>query len=91
MDDEKASNWSTPAGPDQRWVCGACGKSTPPGTPRTVLKDVSCMMHAVLCHATPITSDGRERRFLAARPGATMPAGYRFAVPNDACYPEDFL
>ena len=39
------------AAPDQRWVCAACGRHTELGAERYDLKDVSCCMHAVLCHA----------------------------------------
>jgi hypothetical protein len=37
------------AGPDERWVCGACGKYTDLGGLRTDLRDSACFLHAVLC------------------------------------------
>jgi len=45
------SNWNEKAGPDQRWVCGACGRVTEAGATRDTLRDASCMTWGVLCHA----------------------------------------
>jgi len=44
-------DWNQRARPDQRWVCGACGKYTQIGAHRESLRDTSCIMHAVLCQA----------------------------------------
>lgn len=43
-------NWNE-AHPDKRWVCSCCGKTTELGEPRDRLRDTSCVMWAVLCHA----------------------------------------
>jgi len=63
MNERKANaraSWNTPAAADQCWVCRACGKHTEPGMPRAELRDVSCMMHAILCHVAR-GADGRWR------------------------------
>jgi hypothetical protein len=46
-----ADQYNDPCLPDQRWVCGACGRTSEPGGKRYDLHDSSCIMHAVLCHA----------------------------------------
>lgn len=40
-----------PTDPDKRWVCAACGKTTPPGAPRSAMNDSACFVNAVLCWA----------------------------------------
>lgn len=39
------------AGPDQRWVCAACGKHTELGADRDDFPDVACVVASVLCEA----------------------------------------
>lgn len=43
--------WDALSQPDQRWVCGACGRVTALGARRDELRDTSCVCNAVLCHA----------------------------------------
>lgn len=46
------------AGPDERWVCLACGKYTPLGAQRSSFGDTACITHAVRCRGERGT-DGR--------------------------------
>lgn len=43
--------WDDYVDVDKRWVCAQCGRAAAPGAPRSVLRDTSCVMHAVLCWA----------------------------------------
>jgi hypothetical protein len=39
------------AGPNQRWVCSACGKFTGLGASKYDLRDTACVYWATLCEA----------------------------------------
>jgi hypothetical protein len=48
------------AGPAQRWVCAACGKTTAPGGDRRDFRDSACFSNAVLCEAEQRRRDDGE-------------------------------
>lgn len=70
----KIDRWQTPCDADKRWVCGACGRVSEPGTARNTMRDTSCMHWAVLCWA-----EQRDGRWFAVaddeavEPGACAP------------------